>query len=222
MRDVVIKSCIAIILLVGFVACGEVVETPGQGETKATTLPFFGQKEYIEGIDKDTIYHSIPFWNFINQDSLYVSKSNFDGKPYVAYFFFSTCPGICPAMTGNMAYFQQQTQGLDINIIAHTVDPMADSVVRLKEYSEIYDIDSANFHFITGLKHEIYELGVKGYMVPSQEDALAPGGFLHSEQLILVDKDAHIRGYYDGTDQDAVELLIKDINKLIKDESRTK
>lgn len=145
-----------------------------------------------------------------------MSKSDYLGKPYIAYFFFSHCPKICPKINSNMKYFQEQTSGLEYNVIAHTVDPERDSVERLKFYGDEYGFDYANYNFVTGNKEEIYTLGVKSYLVPNQEDALAPGGFLHSEKLILIDSKGRIRGYYEGTEKDEVDLLIEDLKLLIK------
>ena len=183
-------------------------------------LPIYGHKEFIEGMDEDTVYHVIPDWEFVNQDSVMISKDDFIGQPYIAYFFFTTCPGICPAITGNMVHVEQELREENIQFIAHTVDPAKDTVAALKEYAELFDIPTEKFHFITGDQTTIYELGVKGYLVPNQEDALAPGGFLHSEKLILLDSKSRIRGYYDGTVNEQVEQLIIDAKKLIKDESK--
>ncbi len=198
-------------------SCGE----EGQAETTAseqekTNLPIYGNKEFIEAIDEDTIYHTIEEWSFMNQDSLEVSLSDFQGKPYVAYFFFTHCPKICPKINANMKYFQEQTEGLEFNVIAHTVDPERDSVARLKFYGDEYGFDYSNYNFVTGKKEEIYTLGVTSYLVPNQEDVLAPGGFLHSEKLILIDSKGRIRGYYEGTEKDQVDLLIEDLKLLIK------
>ncbi|MCB9189612.1 MAG: SCO family protein [Flavobacteriales bacterium] len=179
-------------------------------------LPIYGEKDFIEGIDKDTLYHTIESWSFVNQDSSWVKKSDYEGKPYVAYFFFSNCPKICPKINSNMKYFQEQTKGLDFNVIAHTVDPERDTVDRLKFYGDEYGFDYSNYNFVTGDKQTIYELGINSYLVPNQEDALAPGGFLHSEKLILIDSKGRIRGYYEGTEIKEVDHLIEDLKLLIK------
>lgn len=185
-------------------------------EAKNNALPIYGQKEFIEGIDEDTIYHTIGNWSFINQDSVLISMSDYKGKPYVAYFFFSNCPKICPKINSNMKYFQEQTIELDFNVVAHTVDPDRDTVDRLKFYGDEYGFDYSNYNFVTGDKQKIYELGINSYLVPNQEDALAPGGFLHSEKLILIDSEGRIRGYYEGTEMAEVDRLIEDLKLLIK------
>ena len=186
-------------------------------ENTSSTLPIFGPKEFIEGIDKDTVYHTIPFWSFVNQDGITVSKTDYLDTVYVAYYFFTHCPTICPAMTKQVKRLQDETKGLPIKFIAHTVDPQNDHPDRLKYYANEYQFDFSNINFVTGDKNSLYTLGVEGYMIPSQEDALAPGGFLHSEMLVLIDKKARIRGYYDGSEEDQVNQLKKDISILINE-----
>lgn len=212
-----INSFIFILFTLMFWSCDD---SSSQNEaTGNNELPIYGHKEFIEGIDKDTVYHTIPYWAFINQDGEYVGTKDYQGKPYVAYFFFSHCPQICPKIHSNMVEFQKQTKGLDFNVIAYTVDPERDSVERLKFYAEEYGFDLSNYNFVTGNQKDIYELGVNGYLVPNSQDALAPGGFLHSEKLMLIDSKMRIRGYYEGTETKEVNQLVNDLQKLIKDES---
>lgn len=121
-----------------------------------------------------------------------------------------------------MKGFQDATMDLDFNVVGFTVDPERDSVERLKVYADEYGFDLTNYNFVTGFQKDIYELGVNGFLVPNSQDALAPGGFLHSEKLILIDSKSRIRGYYEGTESAQVELLKKDLKTLIEDESRNK
>lgn len=211
-----------IILLISVltVSCGEESTKAEIGENEEkTSLPIYGVRDFIPGVDEDTVYHTISGWSFVNQDSVWVTSSQYSGKPYVAYFFFTNCPKICPKINSNMKYFQEGTADLDFNVIAHTVDPSRDTVERLKFYGDEYGFDYSNYNFVTGDQKTIYELGINGYLVPNQEDALAPGGFLHSEKLILVDSKGRIRGYYEGTEKAQVDLLIEDLKLLIKLES---
>lgn len=206
------------ILFFALASCVETSEETDVNEQpkEKSDLPIYGQKEFIPGVDEDTLYHTVGKWKFINQDSLMISRADYEGKPYVAYFFFSNCPKICPKINSNMKYFQEQTAGLDFKVIAHTVDPERDTVDRLKFYGDEYGFDYSNYNFVTGNKEDIYSLGINSYLVPNQEDALAPGGFLHSEKLILVDSKGRIRGYYNGTEKEQVDLLIEDLKLLIK------
>ncbi len=180
-------------------------------------LPIYGPKEFIPGIDIDTVYHTIPFWSFTNQFGQTVTKMDYQDTVYVAYYFFTHCPTICPFMTKQAKRLQEETQTLPIKFIAHTVDPKNDSVQRLKFYADEYQFDFSNFNFVTGDKKSLYTLGVEGYLIPSQEDALAPGGFLHSEMFVLIDKKSRIRGFYDGTEIDQVDQLIEDIKLLLNE-----
>jgi len=216
----IIYSFLIIVVLLS--SCDEGSTTEGSQDIAAqeVPLPIYGQKEFVKGIDEDTVYHTIPSFSFVNQNGETITEEKFAGKPYVSYFFFSSCPSICPKMTNNMKYFQEQTQDLDIKVIAHTVDPERDSVATLKAFADEYGIQAANFDMVTGVQQDIYELGVLGYMVPNQEDALAPGGFLHSEKIMLIDSKSRVRGFYSGTDKTEIDQLIKDIKKLIEDESK--
>ncbi len=186
--------------------------------SESEPLQIFGPKEFIEGVDKDTVYHTIPFWSFENQDGKMVGTNDYQGELYIADFFFSHCPSICPTMLENMKHVQKELEDYNINIISYTVDPKNDHVERLKWYTENNQIDTKNWNFVTGIQQDIYELGVKGYLVPNQEDALAPGGFLHSEKFILIDKKSRIRGFYDGTEEHDIEKLIKDVKTLSQEQ----
>ena len=194
-----------LIILAGFFIC--LISC----NNKEKQLPIYGQKDFIEGIDKDTIYHTIPQWSFVNQNGDFVNSSDYLGDIYVVYFFFTHCPSICPAMTKNVVNLQQKAINLDIKFLSYTVDPEKDSSERLKWYENTFGINGKNWNLLTGDQQSIYELGVNGYLVPNQEDALSPGGFLHSEKVMLVDKKGRIRGSYDGTDSDQIDKLFEDI-----------
>lgn len=182
--------------------------------TNNNPLPIHGPKEFIEGIDKDTIYHTIPYWNFENQAGERISSEFVNDKIYIADFFFSHCPSICPEMLVSLKKVQAELSDIDLEIISFTVDPKNDNVERLKWYAEKNEINTANWNFLTGVQQDIYELGVNGFLVPNQEDALAPGGFLHSEKFILIDKHSRIRGWYDGTVDAEMKQLVTDARKL--------
>ena len=110
---------------------------------------------------------------------------------------------------------KEELKDLDVEIVSYTVDPKNDDIERLKWYATSNEINTENWNFVTGNQHDIYELGVNGYFLPNQEDALAPGGFLHSEKIVLLDKMSRIRGWYDGTDLEEVKKLIKDAKTLL-------
>lgn len=179
-------------------------------------LAIYGRKEY-DPDTKDSVEHTIGSFYFINQNEDAITQEYLKGNITVAYFFFTTCPSICPIMTDNMKYLQEKTDKYDIQILAHTVDPETDTTEKLKAYIKRKNIDTKNWDFLTGDQDHLYDVGVNDYMVATQEDVNALGGFLHSENFVLVDKDLRIRGFYDGTNKEEVDQLIKDIPKLINE-----
>jgi len=197
---------ISTIITLFLVSCGE--QKP---------LPIHGPKEFVAGIDKDTVYHTIPYWNFTNQEGDRVGSEFLQGKVYIADFFFSHCPTICPVMLESLRKVQAELKDQEIEIVSYTVDPKNDTPERLKAYTKSNKIDVSNWNFVTGNQKDIYELGVNSYFLPNQEDALAPGGFLHSEKIVLLDRQARIRGWYDGTDEVQVNQLIKDTKTLLNE-----
>jgi len=199
-----------------------------RGEHHFTTLPHYGMKtpttKEVDGKTvSDTIYHEIDYWSFTNQDGETVSQEDYDGGIYIADFIFTTCPGICPKMTTQMSLLQLKLDNPafdDVKYISYTVNPEYDTPEVLKEYGKQHGADFNQWTFLTGEKQKIYELGVHSYLVSTQEDALAEGGFLHSEKFILVDWNRNIRGYYDGTDVNDVGRLAEDIKILMKEKSK--
>lgn len=154
-------------------------------------------------------------YTFTDQDGNQVSQALFNGKIYVADFFFTTCPTICPLMTSQMlrvyeAFPDQQ----DLLLLSHTIDPEHDSVEVLYDYAKRLGISTSRWHMVTGPKNEIYDTA-KRYMLAAMEDKQAPGGFIHSGSFCLVDQNGQIRGYYRGTEEESVDRLIVDIKRLI-------
>lgn len=189
------------------------------GGKSVQKLPVMGRKEFKEVNGKiDTIYHTIPSFQFVDQDSMVITEATVENKIYVADFFFGTCPTICPIMKQQMLrVYNEFKDNPDFAILSHTIDPEHDTVAYLKDFSERLGVpDNETWHFLTGDKDAIYEIGSeKGYLVPVGESADAPGGFIHSGAFILVDKSRRIRGLYDGTDPKKVSALINDIPKLL-------
>jgi len=188
---------------------------------KDTKLPILGRKEIVSRTHdgttvNDTIYHTIPEFSFLDQDSSVITNHTFRDKIYVADFFFTTCPTICPIMKTQMLRVYNQFYDEDrLLILSHTIDPEYDNVEVLHEFSRRLGVHSDKWHFVTGEKEDIYEIGQSSYMVTAMEDENEPGGYLHSGAFILVDKNRMIRGIYDGTDALQVDQLIKDIPKLL-------
>lgn len=188
----------------------------GEKSTKSG-LPFLGHHDVVPSNPNDTTYHTVPSFAFENQDGKLVTNDDVKGKIYVANFFFTSCPTICPKMTSQLKRVQKMSQDLDIVILSHSVDPKRDSVERLKKYAVDNGLDTKNWHLLTGDAEEIYALGMEGYSLSAMEDESAEGGFLHSEMVVLVDKEGHIRGMYEGTQTKAMDQLLEDIKRLQKD-----
>ena len=179
--------------------------------------------------------HKIPDFSFINQNNDVVIKDSLNGNIYIANFFFTSCPTICPVMTKNMAYVQRKLRVYpDIRFLSHTVDPINDTPERMLDYintlkSKNININLANWDFVTGDKKELYEIA-SAYFVNVSPDSLAPGGFLHSEYFVIIDKEGKVRsgidknnnvvGVYDGTNDAQMKDLINDIKVLLAEYKR--
>jgi protein SCO1/2 len=194
---------------------------------KNETLAFVGAQQIIGA---DTIFHTVPSFRLLNQNSDSISNSDLAGKVYVADFFFTTCPSICPIMTNSLVKVQRAFKGVEnFALVSHTVNPDYDREDVLKEYAAKMHADTTNWHFLTGTKEAIYNTAFHGYFANAGEDELAPGGFLHSEYFILVDghgrvrsgydKQGNVKGVYEGTNDQDVLQLINDIKKLLKEKN---
>ncbi len=178
-------------------------------------LPIYGNKIFEEN---DTIYHTIEDFRLVDQDSSWVTNATFNNQVYVSDFFFTSCPTICPKMKQQMLRVYEKFENNDqVAILSHTIDPTHDTVAVLKDYATKLGIKSSKWKFVTGDQDYIYDLGEKSYMVMADEDPNAAGGFIHSGAFLLVDKDRRIRGVYDGTVDEQVDVLLTDIDKLLKE-----
>lgn len=206
-----------ILLIIPFLAIiilTNCVNSTGQIAQKGT-LPCLGNKIYTE--EGDTLCHTIPDFEFVNQDSQIVNNSTFENKAYVVDFFFISCPTICPKVTKQMLRLYDHFEEEDrLMFLAHSIDPKRDTVERLAHYASNLGASSDRWHFITGDKDAIYEIA-DDYFSVAMEDADAPGGFNHSGRLILVDKDRKVRAFCDGTDPVSVTRFIGDIDLLLNE-----
>ncbi len=178
------------------------------------------QKYYPQGIDSlsnDTLYHRVPNYSFINQDNKRIDSTFFEGKIQVVDFKFTKCTGICPTMTSNMVdVYSVFLDDLDLVFMSFTVDPENDSPEVLKEYQYQYKIRNKNWAFLTGDSKDIYGLARQGFYISGYYDENNKD-FVHSEKVILVDKEGIIRGYYDATDKEDVVRLKVEIKVLKKE-----
>lgn len=191
-------------------------------EQNPGTLPILGERsaktQLINGKSVvDSIYHSIPNFSFTDQTGTTVTNDRFKNKIYVADFFFTSCPTICPVMKSQLLrVYEKFNSEKNLLLLSHTIDPEHDSVAVLRDYAQRLGVDSNRWLFVTGPKDSIYKIA-ESYMVSAQEDSKAPGGFVHSGALILLDKKQRIRGYYDGTDEKKVNQLMEDIAILLNE-----
>jgi len=177
-------------------------------------LSFIGEVQ-IEGTD--TIYHKVPDFLFIDQDSNYISNESFQNKAYVVDFFFTSCPTICPMVKKQMLRIYERYENEDgLKFLSHSIDTRRDSVPHLKRYATNLGISSTRWHLVTGEKSKIYDIA-DDYFSVAKEDPSAPGGYDHSGRLILVDPNGHIRAFCDGTNPKEVDLFMEDIDKLLKE-----
>lgn len=175
-------------------------------------LPVIGKSTIVNGQSKE---HQIDEFRLTNQEGRSVDLSDWKGKIVVADFFFTHCPVICLKMISSLKKVNDQFQGDDdISINSFSIDPERDSVAQLKQYADRFSIDSKKWNLLTGDKREIYKLARKSFMIVATDGDGGPNDFIHSEKLVLVDRQGRIRGYYTGTDQKEVNKLLRDIKKL--------
>ncbi len=181
-------------------------------------LPLLGRHQYIETEQgTDTIFHTIRPFSFIDQDSNRVTNQTFEGKIYVADFFFTSCPSICPLMKVQLLrVYDTYKKNPKVAILSHSIDPDYDQVPVLKAYAQRLEVDTDKWHFVTGNKDSIYSMAQTAYYIGVRDD----GSFEHSGKFILVDSQKHIRGVYDGTDEKAVDKLLADIDILLQENSQ--
>ena len=157
-------------------------------------------------------YHTIADFELINQNGETISQADYADKIYIADFFFTTCPSICPIMTKNMAKVQQQILADDeVLLLSHSVTPQIDSVAQLKKYALEKGVVDAKWNLVTGDKKQIYELARKSYLAVKTDGDGGPFDMIHTENFILVDKERRIRGFYDGTNNEAIAKLMEDL-----------
>lgn len=187
-------------------------------ETKK--LPILGAREAItKEVDGntvvDTLYKTIPDFSFLNQDSVEITANTFDNSIYVADFFFTSCPSICPIMHRNMLnVFKKFENKEDVKFLSHSIDFKYDTPSVLKSYARKLGISGSQWQFASGSKESIYAIAPE-YMVFAAVDGEVPGGYEHQGWFVLIDKEKRIRGAYDGTDEEQVAQLMKDIPVLL-------
>ncbi len=178
-------------------------------EKKFETLPVIGKEKN----------HRVSDFQLINQDGISRSAEAWKDKIVVADFFFTHCPTICPKMTNSMKRVNEVYKNdAAILLSSFTVDPERDSAAQLKKYASRFGVETTKWDLLTGDKKEIYKLARNSFMIVATDGDGGPNDFIHSERLVLIDKQKRIRGYYDGTSDKEVDQLINDIKKLKNEE----
>tara|TARA_R110001592_G_scaffold237306_11_gene496351 strand:- start:6470 stop:7147 length:678 start_codon:yes stop_codon:yes gene_type:complete len=192
-------------------------------ESRVEQLPYYNEatftpKWFVDDNEVPVDFHRIPSFELRNQEGEMVNDKTTEGKIYVADFFFTTCPGICPKMTKNMKLVQDAfLESEDVLLLSHSVMPETDSVETLKSYAKAMGVVSSKWHLLTGERAVIYDLGRRQYFV--EEDLGLEkdlDDFIHTENFVLVDVNNRIRGIYNGLNKTAVNQLIADIKTLQK------
>jgi len=179
-------------------------------------LPVFGNKDMVDGTP---VYHTISDFSFINQDSQIVNNATFKDQIYVVDVFFTHCPTICPTVKKQMLRIYEKYKDDDrVSLISHSIDPKRDTVGRLKYYADKLEINTSKWHLVTGDKEKLYDMANEYFLVAKEDDSVE-GGFDHSGTLILVDQNRLVRAHADGLDPEAVDQLMKDMDRLLADNS---
>ncbi|GAB3539191.1 hypothetical protein GCM10027577_01150 [Spirosoma fluminis] len=168
----------------------------------------------------DTLYNRIPPFKLIDQDGKRVDQSVVKDKIYIADFFFTRCVSICPKISSQLTRVQDIFRNNPaIVLLSYSVDPEHDQPAQLKAYAQKYEAIPNKWFFLTGPKADIYDLAMHGYYLPAVDAGVKEGKpdetFIHSEKLVLVDKEGIVRGFYDGTDKEDVDRLVLEIRVLL-------
>lgn len=184
------------------------------------SLPIFNPRDVNPELVDSTVQHlgynhTIEDFSFTNQNGKTITQEDYKDKIYVADFFFTTCPTICPKMTNNMVWLQNQIKDNDnVKLVSFSVTPDIDSVPVLKKYAEEKGVMDSKWNLLTGNKKDIYFLARKSYLVVKTGSPEEMYDMVHTENFVLVDQKKRIRGFYDGTNIEEVKKLLEDINFL--------
>ncbi|RKR84157.1 protein SCO1/2 [Mucilaginibacter gracilis] len=191
------------------------------GGAKPDKLPLLGDPVYkkvntAKGVKTDTIYPVIPPFSFVDQSNRPVGNQTYKDHIYIADFFFTSCPTICPVMSRNLKkVYDQYANAPGLMFLSYSIDPKYDTPEVLSRYADKLGVNASRWHFVTGNKDAIYTLAEKGYYSPARKDDGANGGYVHSGGLFLVDRNGHMRGVYDGTSDEEVAQLLRDVKTLM-------
>jgi protein SCO1/2 len=184
------------------------------------TLPIYNPADVNPELVDSTVqykskYHTIADFSFTNQNGKTITQKDYEGKIYVADFFFTTCGSICPKMTTNLSDIQKAfATNPKVKLLSFTVFPETDSVPVLKAYAKKHQVDDAKWNLVTGDKKEIYTMARKSYLAVKLGKPDELYDMVHTENFVLVDTKKRVRGFYDGTNKEDMKRLIEDITFL--------
>ncbi|MBP1839404.1 SCO family protein [Formosa algae] len=224
LKEIKKYSPVLIIILVLSTSCKN---EPKKEDIKTTEtsrvdyLPYYEDESFTPhwitpGTTEEQKFHKIPDFKLINQLGDTVTQATFENKIYITDFFFTTCPGICPKLAESMLKVQEEFKDdPEVLLLSHSVMPTTDSVPVLNAYAKSHNVIDNKWHLVTGDKTEIYALGREQYFVENDlGEPKSLDDFLHTENFLLIDKNKHIRGIYNGLNRASVAQLIIDINAL--------
>jgi len=175
----------------------------------------FNSELVDKAIQNSAQQHTIADFELVNQNGRTITQEDYKNKIYVADFFFTRCPSICPIMTNNMVKVQKAfLNNNEVKLLSISVTPDIDSVAVLKRYATDKGVLDTKWNLTTGNKKHIYELARKSYFAVVEKGDGGLQDFIHTPNFILVDKKKQIRGIYTGTDDDEILQLISDIKTL--------
>ncbi|WP_111683927.1 SCO family protein [Winogradskyella tangerina] len=219
LKEISLKRLSIILGIMLLVNCAN--DSKNKAHARLAELPYYNEASFTphwlsSESNEAKIFHTIPDFQLVNQLGDTITQKTFENKIYVTDFFFASCPGICPQMTGNMFKLQEAFIDDDeVVFLSHSVTPSLDSVPVLKNYARIHGVIANKWHLATGDRTEIYNLGREAYFVENDLDEPKDlDDFLHTENFILIDKDKHIRGIYNGLNRASMMQLIEDIKTL--------
>ena len=195
-------------------------------KSKPTTqkvLPYVGnfdiEYRMVDGVEvADTVYPKIIDFAYLNQDSIMIKSSSMKGKIWIAEFFFTSCPTICPTMTKQMIRLNNDTKDIEnyLQFMSFSINPKNDTPSELRKYIVKNKITAKNWQFFTGNEVATHDLGINYFQIFAGQDAESEGGYAHSGAFTLVDREGYVRGVYLGTDPNEVNRLEIDLRKLLK------
>ena len=209
---------------IALITIGLIVGCTTDGNKNNLVLPILGDRDIaykvVDGVEvADTIYHHVPEFLYLNQDSVMINSKELKNKVWITDFFFTHCPSICPPMTSQMKRLSENTKDLKdfIQFLSFSIDPERDTPYRLRQYIKENEIIDDNWFFFTGNEEETHLLA-KEFFNGAERNEDIDGGFGHTSYFALVDKSGLVRGIYDGTNAEQVDKLEKDLRLLLTEE----